>query len=514
MTGHAIRALAALGFGAVALSAGSASAAPTDPDPSFGNDGAVTVDVGDFDDTYDALVQPDGKVVVAGATSENADGLVVRLRPDGSYDQGFGRAGVRRLDSGGEESLYAVARQSDGRLVVGGETSLNEDGAVYRLKTDGKPDGTFGGDGTFGLDSGDNEKIVAVAVQPDGKIVAVGKTSATNRGDAAVYRINRNGTPDNSFDGDGAFGIDSSGTESAEAVAIQPDGKIVVVGSTTFGNDAAIYRLKPNGELDKSFDGDGATGTDLGDVASAADVAIQPDGKIVVGGRTSDHFDGFVARLDRDGSPDRSFGKAGVRHVDLGGEEGVTALTLQPDGKILGTGWTTQGSDALVFRLNRNGSPDVTFAPGGVTALGGSGLNIGYGVVRQRDGRIILTGTTQTGADGLVYRLQGDKSGAGKPRPTVKGLRCEGLPATIAGTRKGDRIRGTRRRDVIVARGGADRVSALGAGDVVCGGPGDDVLRGGAGRDHLLGGAGRDRLIGGPGRDKLVGGAGLDEVQQ
>jgi uncharacterized delta-60 repeat protein len=504
--------LAVTGSMALALTAGPALAAPVGIDRSFGDNGVVTVDVGDFDEASALVAQPDGKVVVAGETSRNDDGLVFRLNRDGALDPTFDRDGIRLVDSGGDENLYGVARRADGKLVVGGLTSVGHDGAVYRMGAGGLPDKGFDGDGALGLDSGGYEHVYGVALAPGGKVVAAGDSTVGD--DAVVYRINATGQLDKSFDGDGAVGIDSGGIEYAAAVAVQPDGKVVVVGGTNVNNDAVVYRLNENGSPDKSFDGDGKLGIDRGGVDYATDVAIQADGKIIVGGFSSDGSNGFVTRLNENGSTDRRFADDGFAQIDEGALEAVDALTIQPDGKILGGGYTNSTSDALVFRLNKDGSPDTAFAPDGIFVIKGTGLPAVTDIVRQPDGKIVVTGTTSLDEDALVVRLAGGTEGTGKPRPTVKGLRCEGLRATIAGTPKGDRISGTRGRDVIVARGGADRVSALGAGDVVCGGPGDDMIRGGAGRDVLRGGPGRDTLIGGPGKDRLIGGPGLDEVRQ
>jgi uncharacterized delta-60 repeat protein len=299
-------------------------------------------------------------------------------------------------------------------------------------------DPTFHGDGIAILDSGGSEFARAVAVQPDGKIVVAGYTTVGLN--AAVYRLNPDGTPDATFDGDGAVGIDSAGSEVANAVAVQPDGKIVVAGRTSVGNNAAVYRLNPNGSFDTTFDGDGAFGLDSGGFEEVYSVALQRNGKIVVPGWSSAGDTAVVYRLDPNGSPDPTFGDDGARTIAVDSFQAARAAAVQPDGGIVLAGWS--------------------YEPG------------------------------EDDYDVVVARLEGDPSAT-----------CAGRDATIVGTPRGDRIRGTSGPDVIAGLGGKDVIRGLAGRDVVCGGRGKDVLRGGSGRDRLIGGGGDDRLRGGPGRD-------------
>jgi uncharacterized delta-60 repeat protein len=493
-----IRAVTAVGAAAFAFSAAAASsamAAPTDVDRSFGNNGSVLVGAGGAERAFALVTQRDGQLVGTGITSNGQNGLVFRLSPNGTPDAAFGTAGIRAIDSGDIERTEASAIQPDGKIVVVGSTSINHDAAVYRLNPDGSFDSTFDGDGARGIDSGAFERAEDVAIQPDGKIVVVGVTSAGG-GDVAVYRLNPDGSFDRTFDGDGARGIDSSGVEVGEAVALQADGKIVVAGETSAGNDVAVYRLNPDGTLDNTFDGDGARGIDRGDNEFASDVLVQPDGKILVAGTTTKGENGFVARLNADGTPDASY--RGDAPIDAGAFEKVQTIVRQPDGKIVVGGSTTASSDALVVRMNADGSRDASFAPNGQATIGDSSLESANGIVYQRDGKIVLAGDDgKFDTDALVVRIRGDF----RPARGAAVRRCAGVKATIVGTPGRDRIRGTRKRDVIVALGGRDVVRGLAGNDIVCGGRGNDVLRGGRGRDLLIGGPGRDRLIGGPGKD-------------
>ena len=504
-----LRALAAIGlsFLSVALSARAAQAAPSDPDPSFGKNGAVTIDAGGYEDLLDLARQPDGKLVGVGSTSNGYDRLVFRLGPDGKPDRSFGSDGLVKLDRGGNETGNGVAIQPDGKIVVVGDTS-NGDGNVEitRLNSDGSPDKGFGflQDGVLTLNSGGLDLLFDVTLGPGGKIF----TSGMSQDHGVVYWLKPTGTVDNAKD------LYAGPADRGEAVAVQPDGKILIAGYTNKNDDLVVWRLNPQGDPDKDFAAGGVFTLDLGGFDSAEDVVVQPDGKIDLAGHGSRTNDAIVVRLTPTGSLDKGFGRDGVASVDTGGLEEFVRVALQPDGKIVAAGGTSKGQDALVARLNADGSPDTTFAPDGIFATSRGGLEEANALALQPDGRILLGGNDST-SDGnaLVLRLLGDEpdtgGGAGRgpgvsggpgpgsgngSRPDSRTTFCAGKRATIVGTARRDVIRGTKRRDVI---------AGLGGNDVIRGLAGNDLIRGLAGNDRLIGGRGRDRLIGGPGRDTV-----------
>jgi uncharacterized delta-60 repeat protein len=511
-----LRLLPILLIGITALSAGVAHGAPADIDRGFGSDGRVVVDFGGSDDAYGVAVQPDGKLVVVGDTSNKSDAVVARFNPDGSRDRGFGSEGVAVIESTASEYGYAVALQPDGKIVVGGYASTGQNGVVHRLNTDGSPDKGFGTDGAAYLDSAGYETVQAVAIQPDGKIVAAGWT--TSNKDLAVYRLTAEGKPDNTFDDDGARGIDAGGEEKAYGLALQPDGKIVVAGySWTSYVRPLVARFTSTGAPDASFGPEGWRKLDNRGVLYG--VAVQPDGKIVAAGEAGATDDAGVYRLGANGLPDNGFGGNGTVALDTGSSEYARTLALQPDGKIVVGGSTDAADDGVVWRVNVDGGRDQGFGRNGELIVAAAGLEEVRGVAVQPDAKIALTGTKEgNDPDALIYRLLGDSrpalsGGGGGPATPGKVVRCAGRRATIVGTARRDVLRGTRGRDVISALGGNDVVRGLGGDDVICGGAGNDLVVGGGGRDRLLGGGGRDRLVGGPGRDRLVGGPGRDRVR-
>ena len=508
--------------GTLALAAGVAFGAAGDLDRGFGADGARHIEA--FISAEALVLQPDGRIVVH---SSNGDVAVARLNPDGSDDPSFG--GTRFVNFGSFDFGQAVALQADGKIVVAGRSGGNM--AIVRLNPDGSPDMGFGDAGKRAIDhGGTNDGAEALAVQPDGKIVVAGFGGADRA--ILVTRLRANGADDLGFGSFGTSRVDFGlGPEEARALALQPDGKIVVAGFTTFGGQIdriAIARLSPvNGSPDMGFGTAGRRAISLGrPMASAEALAVQPDGKVVVAGTASDQF--LVTRLNGDGSDDPGFGggrAAFVRFSPLGPER-ADAVALAPDGKVVAVG--SAANHLAIARLQSGGVLDTTF--GGFDADGnrtgtrtvrfgnlGSG---GQAVALQDDGRIVVAGGSGANGPALVTRLEGDSRPSGVlggglgplGAAGVRPPRCAGRPETIMGTGGRDVLRGTRRADVIAGLAGDDVVRAAAGDDLVCGGAGRDRLLGEKGADRLMGGAGPDRLEGGSGADRLLGQGGPDRL--
>ena len=281
---------------------------------------AVPPDQGAFERATGLAVQRDGKIIGVGGvygSGPGGDALVFRLNADGSRDPQFG---IRPLDGPGTayETATAAAVQPDGKIVVAGRTSKNDDGAVWRLLPSGARDLTFGGgDGFVPVDSGADEMLADVAIAPDGAIVVVGRT--TVRGQATIYRLTPSGEFDATFDQDGALGIGGA-SSLATAVVVQPDGRILVAGYFTPADGLVVRRLTVGGAPDVTFGGGDGAAT-ISSNAHADDLALQSDGRIVVAGRVygPDGSDTLAVRYTEDGTVDPSFGSAVGTRVDLGG---------------------------------------------------------------------------------------------------------------------------------------------------------------------------------------------------
>ncbi len=337
-------------------------------DQTFDGDGKVLTPVSpDNDFAYSVIIHPDQKILVGGIASGNL--ALVRYNPDGSLDTSFQGDGKVTLAADFMFGPYALERLPDGTIVASANanTGVNRDFAAVRVKPDGSIDTSFDGDGivtTPVLFS--NDFAHAIAVQPNGKIVVVGSTengSITSR-DFAVVRYNLDGTLDTSFDGDGIATIPIlSSTDDAYSVAIQPDEKIVVAGRTSISatNSAfAVVRINPNGSLDHSFDGDGKSITPVQDRGSGASgVSIQPDGKIVASGYsyTGSTTDFAIVRYNIDGSLDTTFDADGKAITPvLNSFDEAYSLAIQPDGKLVAAGFARVSTTDHDFAIVRYGS--------------------------------------------------------------------------------------------------------------------------------------------------------------
>ena len=305
-----------------------AHAAAGDLDLSFGTDGKVTTGFGGRNKAFAVAVQTDDKIVVVGTATSFHDFTVVRYNPDGSLDSSFDGDGIVTTDFGARDDSVAVAIQSDGKIVVAGSTAPGQGHrqfALTRYHTDGSLDTSFDGDGKLTTDFGASTEAFALAIQTDGRILAAGRTSTPSVESFALARYNPDGSLDTGFDGDGTLMTDFGGIDMATGVAIQADGKIIAVGAGGPSNDFALARYNPDGSLDTSFDGDGRQTTDFGGFDRAADVAIQADGKIVaVGVPGSGSF--ALARYNPDGSLDMGFGIGGKLTTDFGDPSDVGNL--------------------------------------------------------------------------------------------------------------------------------------------------------------------------------------------
>src|SRR5439155_1219565 len=308
---------------ATLIAAAAASAAPGSLDSTFGAGGKTTTSFGTGSaDIYALVLQPDGKLVAAGSDVSQSAFALVRYNANGSLDPTFGMSGTASTPIGIDTSgASALVLQSDGKLVAAGNAwkdSVDADFAVVRYNTNGSLDATFGAGGKVTTSIGsDEDDAYALALQPDGKLVAAGVTLNGFRWDFALVRYNANGSLDTTF-GTGGTIITSIGTDGtgASALVLQPDGKLVAAGTTT--NDGSAY-------------------------------------------------DFTLVRYNANGSLDATFGTGGKVTTPIGtGDNSVSALVLQPDGKLVAAGYATNGSNddfALVRYLGQVCGDAIVAAP-------------------------------------------------------------------------------------------------------------------------------------------------------
>jgi uncharacterized delta-60 repeat protein len=457
----------------ISNSASRAAAATGETDPNFGKNGQATLDVFGFGDSASAaVIQPDGKIVVAGfannasdaqpeptqtpvvanlppalknisaaaeAGEANADFVVARFNANGSPDTTFNATGRVTTDFEGLSDIgNDVALQPDGKIVVVGTiTKLTDFGGfpiatasigVARYNTDGSLDETFGTKGKLTVEGFGTGQ--AIAVIPNSKILVAGGLINSDQSDSefALLRLNTNGTLDSDFGAGGIALTDFDGEEDSDSLDLPFDvlyqesvNKIIVVGTSglieeRLRNDFAVARYVANGTLDDTFGTGGIVRTDIsGEYDAATAVAIQTDGKIVVVGtdgliETDDTPDFAVARYNTNGSLDETFDTDGKLITDFfGGDDGASSVIIQSDGKIVAAGGaqvvrrfatreTPQGggsdeADMAIARYNADGSLDDDFGDLGKLTIDFFGFGDGASdLVRQQDGNLLLIG--------------------------------------------------------------------------------------------------------------------------
>ena len=350
-----------------------------DNDPTFN---PIDVSFGDSEGAnsyiYTSALQSDGKIIIGGTFSTyngTARSKISRLNTDGSLDTTFNSG------TGANSTVQTTAIQPDGKIIIGGYfTSYNglATNRIARLNIDGSLDATFN------VGTGANSGVFATTIQSDGKIIIGGYFTSYN-GDTInrIARLNTDGSLDTSFDpGAGA-------NNGVLTTALQPDGKIIIGGYFTSYNGIArkgIARLNDNASVDTTFNpGTGVNGS----TPVIYSTALQFDGKVIIGGDFSSYngtATNRIARLNSDGNIDTTF------NLGTGPDYGIRTIAIQPDGKVI-IGGSFNSFNGLVrksvVRLYANGVLDSAFNP--VTGAPASGNPV-YTSILQPDGKIIIAG--------------------------------------------------------------------------------------------------------------------------
>ena len=381
-----------------------------DLDPSFGRGGKVLTDFGRLEAVEDLVVQRDGKIVAVGSSTDpttfRSQFVLVRYRRGGSLDTSFGVGGsvTTEFEERASGSANAVALQGDGKIVAAGSTGGGPTGfdiAVARYNPDGRLDPSFGSGGRVVTDFNlTNEAALGVAVQTDGKLVVVGSSRSLGGTDVALARYEPNGSLDRSFAGDGKVTAGFPDWDDlGEGIALAKDGKILTAG-TGFpdrGSGPAVIgvaRFNTDGSLDGSFDGDGWAPRIPGGHSVWA-VIVQPDGRVVAAGSGSSGLALF--RYTVAGRPDATFGEQGVASAGYGPHgAGAFDLARQPDGKLVAVGVADSAPD-----LDESAFAVARFLSSGKLdrSFHGGTISTDFGagdwaqaVALQADGRIVVGG--------------------------------------------------------------------------------------------------------------------------
>jgi uncharacterized delta-60 repeat protein len=394
------RSLVAIAFVAWSISLAALDAEPAGVDPSFGTNGTVLTDFkGGADTLWDLAVAPDGTLVAVGCarhdTSDfSCDFAVARYSADGQL-----MAAVT-VEFHSPEYLMDTARRvailPDGRILVAGVTASTEaiglDVALVRLLPTLAPDRAFGTGGRVITPIGRFFSLYGLGLQPDGRAVVL----LTEH--LGLIRYNQDGSLDTTFGGGG--GVDPA-LALPFAMAVQPDGRIVVVGLTVESPTGGMIRVLPNGAPDTSFGTNGRVAVEGGYDGYAQAVAVQPDGRILVAGHAGAGWPSDFAlwRLEADGRLDLTFGSGGQVFTDLGAADYACDVAVQPDGRIVAVADSIrgEGSDFMLARYESNGALDHSFGPGG---LAKTGWAFGSALVVQPGRGIVVAGQTANPASG------------------------------------------------------------------------------------------------------------------
>ncbi len=333
-------------------------------DTSFGSNGngTVTTAINGNEQAYSVTLQADGKMLLAGGS--NSDFAVARYNTDGTLDTSFNSTGIVTTDLGGpaNAAAYTMVVQPDGKIVLAG-TGGNYDLAMVRYNNDGSLDTGFGSGGiVLQHATGGLEALRGLVIGTDGKLVAAGYSGD----DFVLVRYNSNGTLDSSLNGTGTV-ITSLGTgaDRAADVALQSDGKIVAVGRTDDGGDYdfAVVRYNTDGTLDTTFGGSGIVTTGIGTSADEGlAVTIATNGKIFVSGRTYNGSDADIALVsyNADGSLDTRFHVANTLDGNPTFIKGGAAVVLDANVSIFDAELSTANDfDGATLTLARNGGADA-----------------------------------------------------------------------------------------------------------------------------------------------------------
>jgi len=345
------------------------------------------------------------------------------LAATGDLDSTFGRFGSNGKVEVASMDTREMARLPNGKILAIGDSGGSI--VIRRFRVNGDIDYAFGNNGLVSIDLGSDRACpnytysCGIAIQQDGKFVVVAESRLVSKRDFAILRFHQNGDLDSTFGVGGVVQVNFGGhDDSPNDVAIQADGKIVVVGkvdvdwllgtATGFGT----IRLNTNGSLDTSFHNDGkayvsfdsAVGLHNRHYATAVD--IQSDGKIVVVGmatdygviRANDHTDFGFVRYNTDGTRDNTFSGDGKKRVGFGGDDKALNVAIKPDGKIVAVGWGESFKEMAIAQLDSNGNTDDTFSGDGRVSIDvssqGDELLIGLDI--QPDGKIVATGKLES----------------------------------------------------------------------------------------------------------------------
>ena len=400
-------------------------------DPSFGEDGMVMTDVDNLTNNCDALfIQDDGKILVAGSSyhphSDTRTLLtMVRYTTDGTLDSSFGTGGIVQtaINDLFFDIFSVIVRHN--KIIVGVAFNMADNMILVQFNDDGSIDNTFGINGIVDPNLNNFYYLNEMIVQSDEKILVVGTIENNSQLDMGLIRFNRDGSLDTGFGMGGIASYERSGTEYGNDLVIQNDGRIVAVGDAYNGSDwdFEIVRFLPSGELDPAFGVGGLVLSDfnaLSDFANA--VALQGDGKILVVGSSGNNLarDVSLARFTSEGFLDVNFGVDGKVLYDF--EDGygqASSVILDGNHIIVGGSWSDywewsidKTTEAVLIRFTSEGAQETSFGTDGRVIFHGIADVQIHDVILQSDSKILVAGHTSGAMFDDIYLARYESDGS------------------------------------------------------------------------------------------------------
>ena len=332
-------------------------------DTAWNGTGTVVTVSGDRSDATAMTLQPDGKVLLAGSCLAGTRFIFCAMRylPNGMLDTTWNGTGkvFTPISSTGDRA-GAMTLQPDGKVLLAGQCDnvMVRDFCSVRYLPNGSLDATWNGTGKVITTISGSDSAYAMSLQPDGKVLLAGSCEIPYRSFCAV-RYLANGTLDTTWNGTGKA-IDNIGSnyDRAYAIALQPDGNVLLAGFCYDGRktDFCSLRYLPNGTLDLAW---GRVITPVGGASSVASaIALQPDGKVLMSGSCAGGF--CAVRYLRNGAPDTTWNGTGKVITPIsGGSDSSVAMILQPDGKVLLAGQCDNGTNNQFCSARYDGGPFV-----------------------------------------------------------------------------------------------------------------------------------------------------------
>lgn len=397
-------------------------------DYSFGDSGKAVTDLPNDAFIYAMALQSNGKIVTGGEVFNNnppyiTKNVLIRYNSDGTIDSSFGRNGIVYHQIGKRNAgIKAIAIQDDGKIVTAGYAGNHRSDdsvnifvklTLLRFNRNGDIDLSFGDNGVASIEINNYDlNGYAIAIQPDGKIVAAGAADSYNlhisQNVMIAMRFKTDGTLDSSFNDKGIKTISNGFFMRAKSLALLYNGEMLLGGDAldSLGGDTkyAIAKLTSSGKLDSVFGKNGKAITKLlnSELHTVNTMAVQKTGKIILGGgayNNGAYSDFTMIRFNANGAVDASFGTNGISVTDFGYEDEIKSLMAQPDGKIIAAGSSddfaiTDKVYYVLARYNQNGKIDRSFGASGKvkTHFEGKGRSEANAVLRQSNGKIIAAG--------------------------------------------------------------------------------------------------------------------------